>query len=69
MSHLFLYDTHAFMYSRTSIIRAFNYANDIREQQCIVYKDIDKDDAVDWLNHDANDPGWQILDNGEIVHQ
>lgn len=31
------------------------------------FTDCDRDDAVDWLNHDANDPGYQIFDDDEIV--
>ncbi|XP_023247529.1 jerky protein homolog-like [Copidosoma floridanum] len=31
------------------------------------FADCDKDDVEDWLNHDANDQGYQILDDDEIV--
>lgn len=39
--------------------------------QCICWPPgcpvMDKDDVADWLENDANDPGHQLLDDGEIV--
>lgn len=31
------------------------------------FTDCDKNDAVDWLNGDSTDPGYQILDDDEII--
>lgn len=31
------------------------------------FTDCNEKDAIDWINNDANDPGYQILDDDEIV--